>query len=313
MEYRDLGAGGPKVSTVALGSMNFGTYVDEAAAGRLLDQAVAAGVNLVDTADVYGWGENVGLCEEIIGRHLSARPGRRDEIVLATKLYRGMAPWPNNEGLSALHLRRGCEASLRRLRTDRIDLLQFHHFDRRVPPEEMWEAVDVLVRQGKVVHCGSSNFAAWQLVGAQRTAHRHGLDGLVSEQSVYNLLTRFVESDVLPACRDLGLGLLVWSPLSDGLLAGAPTDGRRSEPRNVAKAARHEPVLARFRSWCTDHGLRPAEVAIAWLLHQPGVTSVVAGPRTPEQLTSSLSAHVLPLSEPLLADLDALFPFSARS
>jgi aryl-alcohol dehydrogenase-like predicted oxidoreductase len=309
MDYRRLGTSGPTVSTIALGSMNFGTYVDEPATGRLIDQAVAGGVNLVDTADVYGWGANAGLCESIIGRYLAGRPGRRDEVVLATKLYRRMADWPNNEGLSALHIRRGCEASLRRLRTDRIDLLQFHHFDRRVPVEEVWEAIDVLVRQGKIVHCGSSNFAAWQLVSAQLTAQRHTLEGLVGEQSVYNLLTRFIELEVLPACRDLGLGVLAWSPLCDGLLAGPANGiGRRAEARNLAKAGRHQDVLTRFYSWCTGQGLRPAEVAIAWILHQPATTSVVVGPRTSEQLTSSLAAQSLALTDDQLAELDATFP-----
>lgn len=309
MRHSRLGRSGLTVSALALGTMNFGTHVPEDEAHQLMDLAFEAGVNLIDTADVYGWGENAGLAERIIGRHLDRNPGRRDHLVIATKLYRAMSPGPNHAGLSALHLRRACEASLRRLNVDHIDLYQFHHYDRETPLDETWEACDVLHRQGKVVYFGSSNFAAWQLMEAQAVAAGRGMTGLVSEQTVFNLLTRHAELEVLPACDHLGLGMIAWSPLHDGLLAGPPqAGGRRNEPGNLAARTRFGAVLDKFYRYCGELGAGPARVALAWLRDRPGVGSTVVGPRTAEQLKDALASMEVELGPRELGALDELFP-----
>ena len=226
MTYSHLGRSGCRVSRVGLGTMRFGFTADESASVEIMDAAVEAGINFFDTADVYGGPQSpdmekgYGISEEIIGRWLQ-RTGRRDEIVLATKVYQPMGTGPNDRRLSAYHIRRACEASLRRLQTDHIDLYQMHHVDRATPWEEIWQAMEQLVREGKISYVGSSNFAAWDVALAHSAASARHFMGLVSEQSLYNLAVRTVELELIPALRSLGIGLIPYSPLHSGLLAGA--------------------------------------------------------------------------------------------
>ena len=312
MELTHLGRTGLKVSRICLGTMNFGPETDEADSYRIMDRAIEAGINFFDTANVYGWNENKGRTESIIGRWLAQGGGRRDKIVLATKVYGAMYDGiPNGGRLSAYHIRRACEDSLRRLQTDRIDLYQMHHIDRETPWEEIWQAMELLVAQGKVLYVGSSNFAAWNVAQANEVArHRHAL-GLVSEQSLYNLAARTVELEVIPACRAYGVGVLPWSPLAGGLLGGAlakATQGRRSSERIVRMIDKHRPQLERYEGLCAELGQKPANVGVAWLLHRPGVTSPIVGPRTTEQLEDALVAEKLKLGDDTLKRLDAIWP-----
>jgi NDP-hexose C3-ketoreductase / dTDP-4-oxo-2-deoxy-alpha-D-pentos-2-ene 2,3-reductase len=312
MQYVHLGRTGAKVSRLALGTMNFGWHADEAESRRIMDAALDVGINLFDTADVYG----AGASESILGGWFAADPSRRDKVVLATKLYIAMEDWPNAGGLSAIHIRKACEDSLRRLQTDHIDLYQFHHVDRGTPWEEIWEATDRLVRDGKVLYVGSSNFAGWHLAAAQEAASRRHTLGLVSEQSLYNLMERTIELEVLPAARHYGIGLLPWSPLAGGLLAGAAKDaGRRTEGSAVlAHSARERRIAANlerlqeYGALAADLGVTPTSLALGWLLAQPGVTAPVIGPRTVDQLTGSLPALDVTIDEDTGAALDKLFP-----
>jgi len=236
LEYKNLGRIGLRVSRLCLGTMNFGWQTSEKESFALMDKALEMGINFFDTANVYGWKLGKGLTEQIIGRWLAQGGGRRDKIVLATKAYNKMGEGPNDMRLSAYHIRKACEGSLRRLRTDVIDLYQMHHVDRSTPWEEIWQAMEQLVREGKVLYVGSSNFAGWQIAQAQCEAQRRFFMGLVSEQSLYNLATRTIELEVIPACREYGLGLLPWSPMEGGLLSGAlrkAKEGRRSEERTM--------------------------------------------------------------------------------
>lgn len=225
MNYTHLGRTGLKVSRLCLGTMNFGDVTDEKTSARILDEALEAGINFIDTADVYGTEQSPdiqqgsGLSEEIIGRWLQ-QGGRRERIVLATKVYQPMGPGPNDRRLSAYHIRKACEDSLRRLKTDHIDVYQMHHIDRHTPWEEIWQAMELLVQQGKVLYIGSSNFAGWDIATAQSVATVRHFLGLVAEQSLYNLTARTVELELIPACRHFGLGLIPWSPLAGGLLGG---------------------------------------------------------------------------------------------
>ncbi|NLU70955.1 aldo/keto reductase [Streptomyces sp. HNM0574] len=320
MEYTQLGRTGLKVSRIVLGTMNFGPQTDEPTSHAIMDAALGAGVNFFDTANVYGWGENKGRTEEILGSWFAQGGGRREKTVLATKVYGNMGPdgpaWPNHDKLSAANIRRAVDASLRRLRTDHIDLYQFHHVDRATPWEEIWQAMDVLVQQGKVLYVGSSNHAGWNLAQANETAARRGSMGLVSEQCLYNLAERRAEMEVVPAAREYGLGVIPWSPLHGGLLGGAirkesaggasrTGSGRAADaladPGVRARVQRYEDLLA-------QHGLEPGEVALAWLLTRPGVTGPIVGPRTREQLEGALRAVGLRLDDGLLAALDEIFP-----
>lgn len=314
MQYKHLGRSGLMVSRLALGTMNFGMTTDETDSHRILDDALEAGINFVDTADVYGGPQSpdmekgYGLSEEIIGRWL-ARTGRRDDIVLATKVYQPMGTGPNDRRLSAFHIRRACEASLRRLGTDHIDLYQMHHVDRSTPWEEIWQAMDQLIREGKITYVGSSNFAGWDIATGQAAAERRGLYGLVAEQSLYNLTTRALELEVIPALEHHGIGLIPWSPLGGGLLGGV-LDGsggsRRSGLQERVTALR--PQLEAWEQLCTDLGEQPADVALAWLLHQPAVTATIVGPRTTDQLRASRRALDIQLDEATLHRLDDIWP-----
>jgi len=316
MEYTQLGRTGLKVSRVVLGTMNFGPVTDEADSHAIMDRAHAAGLNFFDTADVYGWGENKGRTEQIIGSWFAQGGGRRERTVLATKVYGDMGEWPNEGRLSALHIRRAAEASLKRLNTDHIDLYQFHHVDRNTPWEEIWQAVDVLVQQGKVLYAGSSNFAGWHIARANEAAARRGALGLVSEQSLYNLVERRAELEVLPAAEAYGLGVIPWSPLHGGLLGGAIRKEReggavrsgRSRSADALKNAKQREQIQAYEDLCDEHGHHPGDVALAWLLTRPQVTGPIVGPRTAEQLESALRAVELELSPEFLAALDAVFP-----
>ncbi|MFD7441476.1 aldo/keto reductase [Streptomyces sp. NPDC059909] len=318
MKYTQLGRTGLKVGRLVLGTMNFGPQTDEADSHTIMDAALDAGINLFDTANVYGWGENKGRTETIIGNWFAKGGDRRDKVVLATKVYANMAAegeaWPNHDKLSALNIRRAVEASLKRLRTDHIDLYQFHHVDRDTPVEEIWQAVDVLIQQGKILYAGSSNFPGWKIAQTNETARRLGSYGLVSEQCLYNLAERRAEMEVIPAAQEYGLGVIPWSPLHGGLLGGVikkeVEGGRRASGRS-ADALANTSVRAQIQTYedlLDKHGLEPGEVALAWLLTRPGVTGPIVGPRTADQLASALRAVELELSEELLAELDGIFP-----
>ncbi|NMO37224.1 aldo/keto reductase [Streptomyces sp. GMY01] len=319
MKYTQLGRTGLKVSRLVLGTMNFGPQTDEADSHAIMDAALDAGINFFDTANVYGWGENKGRTESIIGNWFAKGGDRRDKVVLATKVYGNMgadgAAWPNHDKLSALNIRRAVDASLQRLRTDHIDLYQFHHIDRNTSFDEIWQAIDVLVQQGKILYAGSSNFPGYKIAQAnEAAARRGGTIGLVSEQCLYNLAERRAEMEVVPAARDYGLGVIPWSPLHGGLLGGVlkkqADSGRRASGR--AADALADPVLRgrveAYEALLDKHGLQPGEAALAWLLTRPGVTGPIVGPRTAEQLASALRAVELELSEEVLSGLDEIFP-----
>ncbi|MEV1020386.1 aldo/keto reductase [Streptomyces sp. NPDC050264] len=319
MKYTQLGRTGLKVSRLVLGTMNFGPQTDEAAAHSIMDAALASGINYFDTANVYGQGENKGRTEEIIGSWFAQGGARRDKTVLATKVYGNMTAdnshvWPNHDRLSAVNIRRSVEASLKRLRTDYIDIYQFHHIDRATPFEEIWQAVDVLVQQGKILYAGSSNFPGYKIAQANETAARHGRVGLVSEQCLYNLAERRAEMEVIPAAQEYGVGIIPWSPLQGGLLGGVlkkESEGKRRKAGRSASSLENTEVreqVQRYEDLLDKHGIEPGEAALAWLLTRPGVTGPIVGPRTQEQLDSALRAVELELSEEVLTGLDEIFP-----
>lgn len=316
MQYRTLGRTGLKVSPLTLGTMNFGELTDEQTSFRIMDEALDVGINHFDTADVYGGPQSpdmdkgFGISEEIIGKWLAAT-GKRDRIVLATKVYQPMETGPNDRGLSAYHIRRACEASLKRLGTDHIDLYQMHHVDRNTPWEEVWQAMEQLVREGKITYVGSSNFAAWNVVSAQCAAKARNFLGLVSEQSLYNLTQRTIELEMIPALREFGIGLIPWSPIGQGMLAGAldkHNEGRRSSAAFEQKLEKMRPQVEAYETLCADIGAEPAQVALAWLLHNPVVTATIVGPRTVEHLQQNIGAADLTLSEATLKRLDEIWP-----
>ncbi len=311
MQYVHLGRSGLRVSRLCLGTMNFGPLTSEGDSFALMDRAREAGINFFDTANVYGWRRGEGVTEQIIGRWLAQGGGRRESIVLATKVYAAMGEGPNDSRLSAYHIRRACDESLRRLQTDRIDLYQMHHVDRETPWDEIWQAMEQLVAAGKVVYVGSSNFAGWQIAQANAGAAARHFLGLVSEQSLYNLSARTVELEVLPACRAHGVGVIPWSPLAGGLLGGAlqkAKEGRRASERLQKSVERYRAQLETYEGLCRELGESPADVALAWLLANPAVTAPIIGPRTMEQLTGSLRALEITLSAEQLARLDRIWP-----
>jgi aryl-alcohol dehydrogenase-like predicted oxidoreductase len=311
MEYTCLGRSGLQVSRLCLGTMNFGPYTTEPDSFAIMDRALEVGINFFDTANVYGRKQGEGITEQIIGRWFAQGGGRRDKVVLATKVYGKMGDWPNESRLSARHIKRACEASLRRLQTDWIDLYQMHHIDRNTPWEEIWQAMEQLVQEGKVIYVGSSNFAGWHIAQAQSVAAARHFMGLVSEQSLYNLTARTIELEVIPACQAYGLGLIPWSPLAGGLLAGAlqkAQEGRRTENRIQERTETLRSQLERYEQFCAERGEQPAHVALAWLLHQPAVTAPIIGPRTLDQLDGSLRALEIKLSPEDLKTLDEIWP-----
>ncbi|GGF81802.1 putative oxidoreductase YrpG [Paenibacillus albidus] len=314
MQYAKLGKSGMKVSRLCLGTMNFGPQTDEKEAFRIMDAAVDAGINFFDTANVYGWGENSGLTETIIGRWFKLGGGRREKVVLATKVYGAMSDkhdGPNDEGgLSSYIIRRHLEASLQRLQTDHIELYQMHHIDRSVSWDELWSAFELAVSQGKIGYVGSSNFAGWDIAVAQQEAKARGFLGLVSEQHKYSLTCRLPELEVLPASRNLGLGIIPWSPLDGGLLgrnALKKIEGSRSGG-NAERVEQHKDQLEAFAALSQELGEPQDNIALAWLLANPAVTAPIIGPRTLEQFESALRSLDVVLDESVLKRLDEIFP-----
>jgi len=291
--------------------MNFGPHTTEEDSFAIMDKALDLGINFFDTANVYGWKLGEGVTENIVGRWFAQGSLRREKVVIATKVYGRMGEWPNTSHLSALHIRQACEQSLKRMQTDHIDLYQMHHVDRSTPWEEVWQAMQVLVQQGKVIYVGSSNFAGWHIARAQESSRQHRFLGLVSEQSLYNLKDRMVELEVLPACKAYGLGVIPWSPLAGGLLGGVLQkikQGRRAEKDTQKEIEEKRPQLEAWEAFCKELGQKPADVALAWLLHNPVVTAPIIGPRSLEQLTGSQSALEIKLDEAALKKLDGIWP-----
>ncbi len=309
MQYTKLGRTGLKVSRLCLGTMNFGAQATEAESFAIMDRALEHGINFWDTANGYGGKSGKGGTETIIGRYFAQGGGRREKVVLATKVYGDMGEWPNQSRLSALHIRQACEASLKRLQTDYLDMYQMHHIWRDAPWEEIWQAFELLVQQGKIVYVGSSNFAGWHIAQANEIAKSRHFLGLVSEQSLYNLMARHVEREVIPACEQYGLGLIPWSPLAGGMLGGVlskPTEGRRAgREKDIEK---NRPQLEKWEALCAELGEQPADVALAWMLDNKVVTAPIIGPRTLDQLDGSLRALEIKISPETHKQLDEIFP-----
>jgi aryl-alcohol dehydrogenase-like predicted oxidoreductase len=311
MQYVHLGRSGLLVSRLCLGTMNFGPHTSEEESHRIMDRALELGINFFDTANTYGWRKGEGWTEQIIGRWFAKGGGRREKVVIATKVYGEMGDWPNESRLSARHIKRACEDSLRRLQTDWIDLYQMHHIDRECPWEEIWQAMEQLYYEGKILYVGSSNFAGWHIAQAQEIAKQRHFMGLVSEQCLYNLNARMVELEVLPACEAYGLGVIPWSPLAAGLLGGVLRglhEGRRASEGVRQALEKYRARIEAYERLCAELGEEPANVAIAWLLHQRAVTAPIIGPRTLEQLDGIVRALEIRLDEATLQRLDAIFP-----
>ncbi len=311
MEYTQFGRTGLKVSRLCLGTMNFGPKTTEEDSFAIMDKAHDLGINFFDTANVYGWQLGEGITEQIVGRWLAQGGGRREKTVIGTKVYGRMGDWPNQSRLSALNIRQAVEGSLRRLQTDHIDLYQMHHVDRNSPWEEIWQAMEALVQQGKILYVGSSNFAGWHIAKANEIAKSRHFMGLVSEQSLYNLKDRMIEMEVIPACRDYGLALIPWSPLAGGLLGssvGQDKTGRRADKEVKQDAKKFVDQLNQYEKFCKQKGEKPADVALAWLLTNPVVTAPIIGPRTMEQLTGSLRALKIKFSKADMEKLDEIWP-----
>ena len=314
MELRRFGSTGLSVAPLGLGSVNFSWLTDEPTSFQILDSAFERGVNLLDTSDNY----NAGRSEALIGRWFAQGGGRREKTVLATKVYSAPMEWgspdpvrrtgswvgPNQKGLSAKHIREACEGSLKRLGTDYVDLYQMHHIDRAARWEEIWQAMEVLVAQGKVLYVGSSNFAGWHIAQAQEAARARNFLGLVSEQSVYNLTKRTVELEVLPAARAYGMAFLPYSPLAAGALGGKP----EGNDRGRRAYARKDDNVEAYEALCDRIGQAPADVALAWLASRPGVTAPIVGPRTLAQFEANLAAVELRLDDEVVGELDRIFP-----
>lgn len=311
-DYVRLGRTALRISRLCLGTMNFGPRTDRAESAAMLDAATERGINLIDTSNSYGQRAAV-RGEEVIGEWLEASPGRRKDLVIATKMSSPQGQGPNDRGLSAKHIRHACEDSLRRLRTDYIDLYQIHHIDRDSCWEEIWQALDQLRQEGKILYTGSSNFPGWHIAQASEAARRWNLLGLVSEQSVYNLANRMLELEVIPACAAYGMALLAYSPLGGGVLAGilgkTVDAGMRSDsPHSRQLLDRRRAAIEHYEQLCLDLSRNPAEVALAWILSRDGVTAPVVGPRTMEHLETALGSLELRLDEAVLARLDEIFP-----
>jgi aryl-alcohol dehydrogenase-like predicted oxidoreductase len=311
MDYTQLGRTGLKVSRLCLGTMNFGPHTTEEDSFAIMDKTLELGINFFDTANVYGWKTGEGITEQIIGRWFAQGGGRREKTVIATKVYGRMGKWPNQSRLSALSIRQAVEGSLKRLQTDYIDLYQMHHIDRNTPWQEIWQAMETLVAQGKVLYVGSSNFAGWHIAKAQAAAKARYFMGLVSEQCLYNLKDRMSELEVLPACKDYGLGVIPWSPLAGGLLGGVLQkikEGRRANKETQKDIEKHRTQIEAWEKFCKQRGEKPADAALAWLLANPAVTAPIIGPRTLEQLTGSLRALKIKFNRTEMKKLDEIWP-----
>lgn len=316
MEYRNLGRAGVKVSPLCLGTMMFGRRgnADHADCIRIIHRALDAGINFVDTANVYSSGES----EEIVGEALK---GRRDQVVLATKVHGEMGPGPNDRGNSRVHILREVENSLRRLQTDYIDLYQIHRPDPDTPIEETLRALDTLVRDGKVRYIGSSTFAAWELVESYWVSDRYRLARFECEQPPYSIFVRAVEKDVLPVCAKYGTGVIPWSPLNRGWLAGKYRKGQDVDPQS--RVARDDPFIDRPDSesgekklelverlipMAEEAGANLAQYALAWVLTNPVITAPIIGPRTVDQLEDNLGALDVRIPEAHLRKIDEMVP-----
>ncbi len=336
MQYTHLGRSGVIVSRLCLGTMNFGWGTNEADSFQIMDAAMEAGINFFDTANVYGFTGKLGegITETLIGKWL-AQASRRERIVLATKVFVPMGTGPNDRGLSAYHIRQSVDDSLRRMQTDHIDMLYMHHIDRgetpaminavfglpeikmvrpphlkqETPWDEIWQAMDVLVQQGKVLYTASSNFAGWNIAQACETANARHFLGLIAEQTQYNLNSRIPEREVIPACREYGVGLVPYSPLSEGLLAGGLTDAKEGRRAMLGeKLVTFKDKVESYEALCHELGETPANVALAWLLHNPVVTAPIVGPRILEHLTDSYRALDISLDEATMKKLDEIWP-----
>jgi len=309
MEYRRLGRTALRVSELCLGTMNFGPLTTQDDSFVIMDRALDLGINFFDTANRYGGPKGPGTTETIIGNWFAQGGDRREKVVLATKVYGAMSEWPNDGGLSARHIRDACEASLRRLQTDHIDLYQMHHVDRNAPWEEIWQAMEKLVDDGKVIYVGSSNFAGWHIGQANEAAARRNFLGLVSEQSLYNLASRSVEMEVLPACKHYGLAVIPWSPLAGGMLGGTKSDDTARRKNANPRYESLRPQLDDWEKLCAEIGEEPAAVALAWLLQRREVTAPIIGPRTLQQLEgASLRATDIELDDDVLKKINEIFP-----
>jgi len=312
MEYTHLGRSGLSVSRLCLGTMNFGPETDEPTSFGIMDAARTAGINFFDTANVYGSKQGRGATESILGRWFAQGGDRREDTVLATKVYGTMSDRPNDGKLSALNIRRSLDESLKRLQTDHIDLFQFHHVDRDTPWDEIWQAMETAVAQGKILYAGSSNFAGWHIATAQAEARKRNFTGLVSEQSLYNLLKRDIEREVIPAAQANGMGIMPWSPLEGGLLGGVlrkERDGsRRVNGANAEKLEKNRDAIGAYEDFAAELGTEPGDLGLAWLMHQSAVTAPIIGPRTMEQLEAGLRAVDVKLDQAALTRLDEIFP-----
>jgi NDP-hexose C3-ketoreductase / dTDP-4-oxo-2-deoxy-alpha-D-pentos-2-ene 2,3-reductase len=312
MEYTHLGRSGIRVSRICLGTMNFGHWTTEKDSQTIMNTAIGKGVNFFDTANVYGGEKGRGTTEEYIGRWLNQNPGKRNELVLATKVYGPMSDnGINDRHLSAYHIKQACEDSLRRLKTDHIDLYQMHHVDRETQWEEIWQAMEQLIQEGKILYVGTSNFAGWHIVQGNEVASKRNTFGTVSEQSLYHLANRAIEAELIPACEEYGIGIIPWSPLGGGLLGGVLKklkDGRRAGEPMLEQVKKYKDQLEQYEALCDDLNEKPADVALAWLMANPAVTAPIVGPRTLEQFEENIHAVEVTLSDETLKKLDEIWP-----
>ena len=313
MKYTNPGKSNLRVSNICLGTMHFGKKTSEEEAIKIMDRALDMGINFWDTANVYPGPGQRGISEEIIGRYFNARPGNRDRVVLATKVYGPMEDVddPNyDRRVSSYKVRKHVNDSLERLQTDRIDLYQVHHFDRTITLEEFWGTFEKLVADGKVLYMGSSNFPGWGLAKFQMAAKQRGFMGFVTEQTMYNLLCRWAELEVLPAAQDMGIGVIPYMPLAGGILTGkgqSETDSRTASVENEYGISVSSEQIKAYQSLCSDLGESPVAVAIAWTLAHPTVSSAIVGIRTLSHMDDLERASELKLDEGTLARLDELF------
>jgi len=311
MEYRSLGRTGVMVSSLCLGAMNFGGPTDEADSLVILNRAVEAGINFIDTANVYTGGNS----ERIVGRFLN-ESGKRDQIVLATKVYSTVGDLPNDRGASRFHIMKACEDSLRRLQTDHIDLYQLHRHSLTIPQDETLRTFDDLVKAGKVRYIGSSTFPAWILMEALAVSEKHNLVRYICEQPPYNLLDRRVENELIPLCQKYGLAVIPWSPLAGGILSGMYTpDGAIPAGSRATRAGSYftdrlttkaKEVAAQVSKMAVERGLTPTQLAYLWLKDQPGVTAPIVGPRTLNHLEEALGIAEKSFAEADRPLMDAL-------
>jgi len=311
MDYTYLGKTGLQVSRLCLGTMNFGAVTPEKEAYQIMNEALDSGIIFFDTANTYGGKKGEGITEKIIGKWLSQDRSRRNKIVLATKVWGEMGHGINDKHLSAYHIKKACEDSLARLKTDYIDLYQMHHVDRNTPWDEIWQAMEQLITAGKIIYTGSSNFAGWDIAAACESASKRNLLGLVSEQSKYNLFNRFIEREVIPACQYYGLGIIPWSPLEGGLLGGVIKGSgkkRRSSDEVKNKLEKNYSQIEKWEKFCKEIGEKPADVALIWLINQTAVIAPIIGSRTLEQIKKTIRAVEINLDENMLQKIDEIFP-----